>query len=80
MIGKFSSDSVAVEIKSRPNLTHVCSPSPIKAMLIALSVKAAAGRRPASFALGSFDPSASGWTAGWSFFIGLLPVRGFDAL
>ncbi|KXN92553.1 Amino-acid permease BAT1 [Leucoagaricus sp. SymC.cos] len=45
------------------------------AMLIALSVKAAAGRRPASFALGFFDPSPSGWTAGWSYFIGLLPVR-----
>ncbi|XP_006455729.1 hypothetical protein AGABI2DRAFT_187912 [Agaricus bisporus var. bisporus H97] len=44
-------------------------------MLICLSVKAASGRRPASFALGAFDPSASGWTPGWSFFIGLLPVR-----
>jgi len=42
-------------------------------MLISLSIKAAAGRRPASFALGFFDPSPSGWTAGWSFFIGLLP-------
>ncbi|EKM75395.1 hypothetical protein AGABI1DRAFT_109464, partial [Agaricus bisporus var. burnettii JB137-S8] len=30
-------------------------------MLICLSVKAASGRRPASFALGAFDPSASGW-------------------
>jgi hypothetical protein len=50
----------------------------IKAMLISLSVKAAAGRRPASFALGFFDPSPSGWTAGWSFFIGLLPVGIFD--
>lgn len=41
--------------------------------LICLSAKAAAGRRPASFALGGFEP-ASGWTPGWSFFIGLLPV------
>ncbi|KAJ3568098.1 hypothetical protein NP233_g5935 [Leucocoprinus birnbaumii] len=37
------------------------------------AVDAASGRRPASFALGFFDPSASGWAAGWSFFIGLLP-------
>ncbi|KAF8882833.1 amino acid transporter [Infundibulicybe gibba] len=43
-------------------------------ILICLSVKAAAGRRSASFALGHFDPSASGWTPGWTFFIGLLPV------
>ncbi|OAX37073.1 hypothetical protein K503DRAFT_823049, partial [Rhizopogon vinicolor AM-OR11-026] len=42
-------------------------------ILICLSVKAAAGRRPISFALGNFDPSFSGWTPGWSFFIGLLP-------
>ncbi|KAL9708748.1 hypothetical protein Ac2012v2_008128 [Leucoagaricus gongylophorus] len=46
-----------------------------EAILISLSVKAMAGRRPASFALGFFDPSASGWTPGWSFFVGLLPVR-----
>ncbi|KAG9308658.1 amino acid transporter [Chiua virens] len=42
-------------------------------ILICVSVKAAAGRRSASFALGGFEP-ASGWPAGWSFFIGLLPV------
>ncbi|KAK7026424.1 hypothetical protein VNI00_015659 [Paramarasmius palmivorus] len=42
-------------------------------MLVCLSVKADAGRRSASFALGFFDPSGSGWTPGWSFFIGLLP-------
>ncbi|KAG1744623.1 amino acid transporter [Suillus paluster] len=42
-------------------------------ILICLSAKAAAGRRPISFALGNFDPSYSGWTPGWSFFIGLLP-------
>ena len=41
--------------------------------LVCLSTQAAAGRRPASFALGGFEP-ASGWTPGWSFFIGLLPV------
>ncbi|KAF8636099.1 hypothetical protein AX17_003804 [Amanita inopinata Kibby_2008] len=44
------------------------------AVLICLSAKAAAGRRSAKFALSHFDPSASGWTPGWSFFIGLLPV------
>jgi hypothetical protein len=43
--------------------------------LVCFSTKAAAGRRSASFALGHFDPSPSGWTPGWSFFIGLLPVR-----
>ncbi|KAL9708736.1 hypothetical protein Ac2012v2_008118 [Leucoagaricus gongylophorus] len=37
------------------------------------SVDAVSGRRPASFALGFFNPSASGWTPGWSFFVGLLP-------
>ncbi|KAF8970649.1 amino acid transporter [Flammula alnicola] len=42
-------------------------------MLVCLSAKAAAGRRSAAFALGHFDPSFSGWTPGWSFFIGLLP-------
>ncbi|KIK45428.1 hypothetical protein CY34DRAFT_535759 [Suillus luteus UH-Slu-Lm8-n1] len=40
---------------------------------VCLLAKAAAGRRPVSFALGNFDPSLSGWTPGWSFFIGLLP-------
>lgn len=42
-------------------------------ILIGFSVKAAAGRRSASFALGHFDAAASGWTPGWTFFIGLLP-------
>ncbi|KAG2046373.1 amino acid transporter [Suillus hirtellus] len=42
---------------------------------ICLLAKAAVGRHPASFALGNFDPSFSGWTPGWSFFIGILPVR-----
>ncbi|KAG7087790.1 hypothetical protein E1B28_013731 [Marasmius oreades] len=47
----------------------------VTVLLICLSVKAAAGRHSASFALGFFDASASGWTPGWSFFVGLLPVR-----
>ncbi|KAG2119417.1 amino acid transporter [Suillus clintonianus] len=42
-------------------------------ILICVSVKAAAGRHSISYALGHFDPSYSGWTPGWSFFIGLLP-------
>ncbi|KAL0574082.1 hypothetical protein V5O48_007867 [Marasmius crinis-equi] len=42
-------------------------------MMICLSVKAGVGRHSASFAFGLFDPSHSGWTPGWSFFIGLLP-------
>ncbi|KAG2757298.1 amino acid transporter [Suillus brevipes Sb2] len=40
---------------------------------VCLLATAAAGRRPVSFALGNFDPSLSGWTPEWSFFIGLLP-------
>ncbi|KAG1800096.1 amino acid transporter [Suillus variegatus] len=39
---------------------------------ICVLAKAAVGRHPASFALGNFDPSFSGWTPGWSFFIGTL--------
>ncbi|KAF9033159.1 amino acid transporter [Panaeolus papilionaceus] len=42
-------------------------------VLICLSAKAAVGRHSAAFALGHFDPSFSGWTPGWTFFIGLLP-------
>jgi len=42
-------------------------------ILVGLSAKAAVGRHSVSFALGHFDPSGSGWTPGWSFFIGLLP-------
>ncbi|TFK36093.1 amino acid transporter [Crucibulum laeve] len=42
-------------------------------ILICLSAKAAVGRHSAAFALGHFDPSASGWSPGWAFFIGLLP-------
>jgi len=43
-------------------------------VLVCLSVKAASGRHSAAFVFGHFDPSFSGWTPGWSFFIGLLPV------
>lgn len=41
-------------------------------LLIALSVTAESGRHDASFALGNYDDSLSGW-GGFSFFIGLLP-------
>ncbi|KAG1804585.1 amino acid transporter [Suillus variegatus] len=44
-------------------------------ILICVSVKAAAGRHSISFALGHFDASYSGWTPGWSFFIGTLPLN-----
>jgi amino acid transporter len=42
-------------------------------ILIALSVKAKAGRHSASYALGHYDTSFSGW-GGFTFFIGLLPA------
>ncbi|KAJ9635053.1 uncharacterized protein PV06_10938 [Exophiala oligosperma] len=42
-------------------------------ILIALSVKADAGRHSASYALGHYDQSFSGW-GGFTFFIGLLPA------
>jgi amino acid transporter len=42
-------------------------------ILIALSVKADAGRHSASYALGHYDKSFSGW-GGFTFFIGLLPA------
>lgn len=41
-------------------------------ILIALSVKADAGRHSAAYALGHYDKSFSGW-GGFTFFIGLLP-------
>lgn len=41
--------------------------------LIALSVKADVGRHSASYALGHYDASFSGW-GGFTFFIGLLPA------
>lgn len=40
--------------------------------LVALSVKAGAGRHSAAYALGYYDPTLSGWS-NYSFFIGLLP-------
>ncbi|KAI4227047.1 MAG: hypothetical protein L6R40_008230 [Gallowayella cf. fulva] len=40
---------------------------------IALSVKAASGRHSASYTLGNYDKSLSGW-GGFTFFIGLLPA------
>ncbi|KAG6820255.1 hypothetical protein H0H93_003263 [Arthromyces matolae] len=49
-------------------------------VLIGLSVKAASGRRSASFALTEFDASSAGWTPGWAFFLGMLPVRMNDFL
>lgn len=42
-------------------------------VLIALSVKAGAGRHSISYALGNYDTSFSGW-GGFTFFIGLLPA------
>ncbi|KAI9730485.1 MAG: hypothetical protein M1818_008180 [Claussenomyces sp. TS43310] len=42
-------------------------------ILIALSVKADVGRHSASYALGHYDTSLSGW-GGFTFFIGLLPA------
>lgn len=41
--------------------------------MIALSVKADVGRHSASYALGHYDTSFSGW-GGFTFFIGLLPA------
>lgn len=42
-------------------------------IMIALSVKAEAGRHSAAWALGHYDTSLSGW-GGFTFFIGLLPA------
>jgi len=42
-------------------------------ILIALSVKADAGRHSAAYALGHYDTSFAGW-GGFTFFIGLLPA------
>ncbi|KAK5203028.1 hypothetical protein LTR41_011252 [Exophiala xenobiotica] len=43
------------------------------AVLLALSMTAKAGRHSASYALWYYDDSFSGWGAGFTFFIGLLP-------
>ncbi|KAL4071524.1 amino acid/polyamine transporter I [Scleroderma yunnanense] len=56
-----------------PTIDIICACWTCLVILVCLSVKAAAGRRSVSFVLGGFDASA-GWTPGWSFFIGLLPV------
>ena len=45
----------------------------IVVILIALSVRADAGRHSASYGLGHYDTSLSGWN-GFTFFIGLLPA------
>jgi amino acid transporter len=45
----------------------------IIALLIAVSVRAQQGRHTASYALGNYESSFSGWGTGFSFFIGLLP-------
>ena len=42
-------------------------------ILIALSVKAEAGRHSAAYTLGNYDKSFAGW-GGFTFFIGLLPA------
>jgi amino acid transporter len=42
-------------------------------IMIALSVKAGAGRHSVSYALGNYDTSFAGW-GGFTFFIGLLPA------
>ena len=43
-------------------------------MVIALAVRAKAGRHSAAYAFGHYDSSFSGWGAGWTFFIGCLPA------
>ncbi|KAJ4468961.1 amino acid/polyamine transporter I [Lentinula lateritia] len=43
-------------------------------IVVSLSVKASAGRHSAKYALTHFDVSQSGWTPGWAFFVGMLPV------
>ncbi|KAI5461866.1 amino acid/polyamine transporter I [Mariannaea sp. PMI_226] len=45
----------------------------IIAILLALSITAKSGRHSASYGLGHYDGSISGWGNGFSFFIGLLP-------
>jgi amino acid transporter len=45
----------------------------IIAILVAVSVRAKEGRHSASYALGHYESSLSGWGSGFTFFIGLLP-------
>lgn len=42
-------------------------------VLVVLAATAHSGRHDAATALGHYDPSFSGWSAGFTFFIGLLP-------
>lgn len=45
----------------------------IIAVLIGVAVQAKSGRHSASYTLGNYDTSFSGWGQGFTFFIGLLP-------
>ncbi|KAJ4325011.1 hypothetical protein N0V94_000895 [Neodidymelliopsis sp. IMI 364377] len=45
----------------------------IIAILVAVSVRAKEGRHSASYALGHYESSLSGWGSGFTFFVGLLP-------
>ena len=40
---------------------------------IVILVRAKEGYRSPSYAFFHFDPSFSGWNAGWTFFLGILP-------
>jgi hypothetical protein len=42
------------------------------AIVVCVLALAKEGRRSGAFAFGHFDASASGWTPGWSWFVGLL--------
>jgi amino acid transporter len=62
--------------KFLPSVDTICAgftAISIFVILIALSVKAEAGRHSAGYALGHYDKSFSGW-GGFTFFIGLLPA------
>lgn len=62
--------------KFLPSVDTICAgftAISILIILIALSVKAEAGRHSAGYALGHYDKSFSGW-GGFTFFIGLLPA------
>lgn len=45
----------------------------IIAVLVGVAVQAKSGRHSASYGLGNYDTSFSGWGQGFTFFIGLLP-------
>jgi amino acid transporter len=44
----------------------------VLAIVVCTLAIAKQGRRSGAFAFGNFDASASGWTPGWSWFVGLL--------